>query len=192
MKRTQPSHAWWIGPLLAIFFVGLLWVGLVPPSKAAVPPAGPPVIQFEASGDHFPTLEQAREDAAEKAKGRLRWALLQDVHPPIERVPSTQMILEQLTRSQTKDSVPVPEYNEPYIGVTLTIEVRPEHLQMLRRAERVADTGWLLAAACGALAVISLGFRLDEWTKGYLTRWLIIGAAGVIGLVAAAWWFIAS
>ena len=41
----------------------------------------------------------------------------------------------------------------------------------------------------GILALIALVLRLDEWTKGYLTRWLVVGAAGfglAVGLLL--WW----
>ena len=66
------------------------------------------------------------------------------------------------------------------------MEVTADQVRALRTRDRVGGT----LRVFGALAAISLaGFlflRADEWTKGYLTRWLAVVAVLFAGGAAAA------
>jgi hypothetical protein len=39
------------------------------------------------------------------------------------------------------------------------------------------------------LGMVVVFFRLDEWTKGYLTRWLMVGGIMLSAAIVALWWF---
>ena len=56
-----------------------------------------------------------------------------------------------------------------------------------RSAGRVTTGLWGVGCATVAFLVIGAFFRLDEWTKGFLTNWLMIGAAGVIAGLGVFW-----
>jgi hypothetical protein len=55
---------------------------------------------------------------------------------------------------------------------------------------RLGLLGRILAAVVALLAVVTGYIRLDDWTKGYYTGWLLAGAAGGLALVGTALWFL--
>ena len=48
----------------------------------------------------------------------------------------------------------------------------------------------LLACVVALLATVCGYIRLDEWSKGYYTKWLRLAALGCIGAVAAVLWLV--
>jgi hypothetical protein len=46
----------------------------------------------------------------------------------------------------------------------------------------------VLAGIGGLAGMIALFFRVDSWTKGYLTSWLVLGTVGAAALLAGLWW----
>ena len=177
--------------LAGVFFVALLWVGLVPKVRAAEPPNESAVIRFQVQGGWYPNEDKALESALEEAQDQLK-AQLASLDPPVGRLPDVSYIRDKLVR---KKYPPAKKWfedptNADYIMMTLDIEVLPEHLRTLRREERVASAAWLMGGTSLLVAVVSLFFRFEEWTKGYLTRWLVLGAVGAVALVAGLWWFV--
>ena len=61
-----------------------------------------------------------------------------------------------------------------------------------QRAERSEERMEFAARGLGVLTVllgvIAAYIRLDEWTKGYYTRWLAVGAAGFLTAVGLSVW----
>ena len=71
------------------------------------------------------------------------------------------------------------------VDVEYDVEVTADQVRHLRTRDRLGDT----LRVFGGLSVIALaGFlflRADEWTKGYLTRWLAMAAVLLAGGTAA-------
>jgi hypothetical protein len=187
---VAPSRALWqTGSLLSVLFVGLLWVGLVPRSRAEAAPKGPTEISESVEGEWSSSLDDARVSALKAAQHRLQ-LVLPELKPATNRVPSLEMIREEMVAGEYSkaESFPAP-INETMYKITLDLKVGPKQLKELRREERVAWAAWLMGGISIVLGLVSVGFRLDEWTRGYLTRWLIIGTVAIIVLVGVAWCF---
>ena len=60
----------------------------------------------------------------------------------------------------------------------VAVKVRPEHIRELRARERSSEALWVLAGLGGLAGVLAVFFRIDAWTKGYLTSWLVLGTVG--------------
>jgi hypothetical protein len=57
-----------------------------------------------------------------------------------------------------------------------------------RAQERMLQLGKILAGALVLLAGIAGYIRLDDWTKGYYTRWLQLGGGVLLAATCAALW----
>ena len=83
-----------------------------------------------------------------------------------------------------------PEEIDRRVNVEYDVEVTADQVRHLRTRDRLGDT----LRVFGGLSVIALaGFlflRADEWTKGYLTRWLAMAAVLLAGGTAAALYFV--
>jgi hypothetical protein len=153
-------------------------------------PAGDPEIQengavrFSVQGKFRGNVNAARDSAVEAAQERLR-SWLAEQAPPIRHVPSLDTIRREMIRQQeTPEKEQVD--NETQYRVTLSVEMQPSHIRALRARDRTGSGIWMLGGVLAILGVVALFFRVDEWTKGYLTRWLIAGGIAVIaGLIAA-------
>jgi hypothetical protein len=180
---------WQTGPLLSVLFVGLLWVGLVPRSRADAAPKGPVEITERVDGEWSSSPEAARESALRAAQRRLQ-IVLAEMTPPVNRAPSLDMIQDELINGVHREQERFEgRINGTMYKITLDLKVGPSALKELRREDRVAWATWLMGGISIVLGLVSVGFRLDEWTRGYLTRWLIIGTVAIIVLVGVAWCF---
>ena len=72
--------------------------------------------------------------------------------------------------------------------VKVAVKVRPEHVRELRSQERASDGLWILAGLGALAGVLAVFFKIDAWTKGYLTSWLVLGTVGAASLVGGLWW----
>jgi hypothetical protein len=63
--------------------------------------------------------------------------------------------------------------------------VTAEQVRELRSQERVASGMRVLGIVVAVALAGFLFLRADEWTKGYLTHWLALGAALLAGGAAA-------
>ena len=94
-------------------------------------------------------------------------------------------------RKSLKDGLGLsPEEIGRHVDIEYDVEVTADQVRHLRTRDRVGDT----LRVFGAFAAVALaGFlflRADEWTKGYLTRWLAMGAVLLAGGAAAALYFV--
>ncbi len=160
---------------------------------------GVPVVQsngavrLTAQGDFQSSVAKAKESAWRAAQDRLRDWLAQQ-SPPIHAVPSMETIRKQ--QMVVRESAPQEEQilnenlNEKFYRIKVEVELKPKQMRELRERDRVGASIISLGGLIAMLGLVVAFFRLDEWTKGYLTRWLIVG-----GLVMAAaalialWWF---
>ncbi|HEY3789618.1 MAG TPA: hypothetical protein VGL71_12230, partial [Urbifossiella sp.] len=134
---------------------------------------------------------RALEDAQKLIEKRLR-----ELDPPIEYLPPIPVVrneyvrrdsrLVRLPNDSEKNAIAQAGYASDRKYVEYTVEVTADQVRELRTRNRVAD-GF---RGLGMLTAISLaGFlflRLDEWSKGYLTSWLALAAAGLGGGIIAA------
>jgi hypothetical protein len=120
---------------------------------------------------------------------------LRGQQPPLEwRRPT-----DELDRYVVKDSVQTEKITQeeriPFeLGyryrTTLKVEVKPRDYREILEADyhhELEERHWLVGKILAGLVVllgtVSLYFRLDEWTKGYYTNWLRIGAATLLASV---------
>jgi len=72
------------------------------------------------------------------------------------------------------------------VWVEVDIELNDYQIQQLRSSERV-NIGFRVGGVIFVMALAISGFlRLDEWTRGYLTVWLAVGAFTIVGIAIAA------
>lgn len=130
----------------------------------------------------------ARENAIEEAqKVVAKYLLARD--RSVSFTPSREFILAKLKKGDVVYTDL--ETSSSVIGVVydagLTLELSPQVEQYFRKAGRVTSGLWGVGCAMAAFLVIGLFFRIDEWTKGYLTTWLFFAAVGIISGLAVLW-----
>jgi hypothetical protein len=164
-------------------------------------PAKPVEPTFTVAGGFETTKEKAKQSAIRAAVDKLH-AYLLDQSPQVHREPTTEMVRRMLVRHpEAKDedaeygkvtTEPIPSSEgkpETMYQVEIALKVQPEHVRELRARERSSEVLWVLAGLGGLAAVLAIFFRIDAWTKGYLTSWLVLGTVGAAGLLGGLWWF---
>jgi hypothetical protein len=68
--------------------------------------------------------------------------------------------------------------------VEFQVEVTADQVRELRTRDRLADALRILGLVSAAAVAGFLFLRLDQWTRGHLTRWLAIAAAALAGAAA--------
>ena len=159
-----------------------------------VEPPKPVEPTFTVAGGYEKSKELARESAIRAAVDKLHEHLTEQ-DPPIERMPTTKFVRKLLIDSQekvTETDDPVPTGTgqaEKMYQVTVALKVDPSHIRELRSQERASDALWVLAGLGGLAAVFAGFYRIDAWTKGYLTNWLVLGTIGALSLLVGLWWW---
>lgn len=146
------------------------------------------------SKNPHPTKEQAIADALNVARTELM-KQLDLLDPPVHTRPSLVTMRNSYVKGEIREILPTEEeksiirannLNSNVRWVEIDFELSEDQVQKLRSAERVTDA-FRVAALVFALVAALYGFlRLDQWTKGYLTLWLGLGAGAavlVVGLV---------
>jgi hypothetical protein len=141
----------------------------------------------------YSTEAEAEEDALALARDLVERKLAA-LDPPVRYKPSTGEIAEFVRKDSRNVRPPTAEEKETFdryglpnnlVYVEYDVEVTADQVRELRAQERVSAGMRIL----GMLVAVSLaGFlflRADEWTKGYLTRWLAFAAVLLGGGVAA-------
>jgi hypothetical protein len=175
-------------------------IAMTPPSKPELlrpaKSASPVVISERVTTEiPFPTESEADSRALESAQ-RVIEAKLKELDPPVDYVPSLAVVKNEylkrdsrLVRLPTESEKAVLKqagYDAERKYVEYTVEVTADQVRELRTRNRVAD-GLRGLGVISAIALAGFLFlRLDEWSKGYLTRLLALGAAALGGGVIAA------
>lgn len=172
--------------------------------KAPTPPAPsePPKIEeptFTAQGGFLPTKEKARESAVIAATEAYTEHLK---HLGIDRKPTTSMVRAMVIRHKeapsdnyeetdkiVEETIDVGGTSEKLYRVEIAIKVKPEDVRKMRGLDRSSEALWILAGLGALAGVGAVFFRVDAWTKGYLTSWLVLGTVGAGGLLAGLWWW---
>ena len=170
--------------------------GIVLKTPRPAPRPGSPAVIREhvVSSLPYPTADDADDDALALA-GEAVERRLAELDPPVIYRPTPSEVKNEFVRRDTRtirpaDAIERAKYAEHGLGPTVVyveyeVEVTADQIRDLRTRERVGDS----LRVFGGLTAIALAgclfLRLDEWTKGYLTRWLAAGAV-TLALGAAA------
>jgi hypothetical protein len=172
--------------------------------KQARPPAEPPTKEptFYAEGTFMPTPEKGRDSAIEAAVEKLHEYLMQQ-DPPVTKYPTKDLVRKMIVRHPKASDADV-EYGkvtlnteellagtkeETLYRVEIALRVEPEQVRELRAQERSGEALWVVAGVAALALVLAAFFRIDAWTKGYLTSWLVLGTIGAAGLLFGLLWF---
>ncbi|HKA07568.1 MAG TPA: hypothetical protein VKD71_09945 [Gemmataceae bacterium] len=161
------------------------------PARPAPEPPKPEEPTFTVTGEFLSTKEKAREDAIREAAAKVHQYLLEQ-DPPITRMPTTEMVRKMLLTDQEvfkDEQITVEGKTETRYQATVAVKVRPEHMRALRSRDRSSEALWVLAGLAGLAGVVAVFFRIDAWTKGYLTSWLVLGTVGTATLLGGLWWW---
>ncbi|MCI0701572.1 MAG: hypothetical protein L0241_10860 [Planctomycetia bacterium] len=163
-----------------------------PPAPKSNPrPGSPPVIRERVvSTMPYLTEKEADDDALAQACDTVERKLAQ-LDPPVRYKPSVAEVQTEFIRKDSRTVRPPDDeekatfvsYGLPgnLVYVEYDVEVTADQVRELRAQERVSASLRILG---GLLAVVLAGFlflRADEWTKGYLTSWLALGAIALAG-----------
>ena len=172
-----------------------------PTAPKTAPRAGPSEL-FRArvkSAIPYATEADAEEDALTQARDLVEKKLAA-LDPPVRYKPSLTDIKAEFVRqdsrtvrplsAEDKEAFAVYEMNGNYVFVEYDVEMTSDQVRELRAQERASAAmrimGMLVAVALAGF----LFLRADEWTRGYLTSWLALGAVGLAGGAAAALIFV--
>lgn len=142
------------------------------------------------SGSPHTDEKEALRDALEQAQEQLAIEL-QKLDQPISTVPSIAEIQRNYYKPDSRRPIlPSPDNKQDWLDqglgenrkwVAIDVEVSDSQLRTLRGQERLGEGGVLAGAAFAVIAALFGFFRLDAWTKGYLTTVLAVGAAATVG-----------
>jgi hypothetical protein len=170
------------------------------PGRPAPEPPKPEEPTFTVAGGFEPTKERARESAIRAAVEKLHEYLMQQ-DPPVSRMPTAELVQKMLVRHPEPSSwdasvgkvveqpIDVVGKTETMYQVEVAVKVKSEHIRALRSRDRSSEALWVLAGLGGLAGVLAIFFRIDAWTKGYLTSWLILGTVGAATLLGGLWWW---
>ena len=172
-----------------------------PAPKSPLRPGAPAVIRERVvSAIPYATEAEAEEDALTQARDLVEQKLAA-LDPPVRYKPSIGEVRSEFVRKDSRtvrqpseeEKATFVRYELPntnLVYVEYDVEVTADQVRELRSQERVSGGLRVL----GILVTVALaGFlflRADEWTKGYLTHWLALGAAVLAGGAAAALIFV--
>ncbi|MCE9563770.1 MAG: hypothetical protein K8U57_17145 [Planctomycetes bacterium] len=159
-----------------------------PKPMARIPyrPGALAVVKVHATSAYpSPNEADADEDALNVAAEAVSRKLA-ELDPPVAYHPSATEMKNEFVRRDTR-LVRAPDASERAelemykidtnrVYVEYDAEVTADQVRDLRTRDRVADVTRLLGVLTAAAIAGFLFLRLDEWTGGYLTRWLAIGA----------------
>jgi hypothetical protein len=172
-------------------------------AKTLRPPTAPAAdqkpVELRIEGRWQSTVLEAWQSAEAQVQVALQEHLRQQ-GIAVERMPSMQELRPKLVSQWTlkPDEKLFPELDATMYrvtgGVPVTAELRKFVIDQDREFRAQGRMLWLGKILAGLVVLLTAGagyFRLDEWTKGYYTTWLRIGAAGfvsaaVIGLLLIA------
>ena len=168
-----------------------------PPEPKAAARAGPPAVVRERVASVYPygTEAEAEEDALAQACDLIEQKLAA-LDPPVRHRPSVGEVRAEFARKDSR-TVRAPDADArasfAQYGITgnlvyveYDIEVTAEQVRELRAQERVSGGLRVLGVLTAVALAGFLFLRADEWTRGYLTSWLALGAVALAGGAAVA------
>jgi len=168
------------------------------PELAQPVPPKEPLWKAEINGQGT-SPQAARQEAVKSAAEKLS-AHLRARFPDFKYTPTPQFLIDHKMVDEGHDEkLTLDDPSGPEMTMhTLTVELRPDPLDELLTAdrhERGGDRLWEAGRILGGLLVMLIALvgyvRLDDWTKGYFSFPLKLGALGlaVAGPVVC-WWLI--
>jgi hypothetical protein len=172
--------------------------------KSSPRPGSPAIIKERVvSAIPYANKAEAEDDAFTSARDAIERRLA-ELDPPVRYRPSLNEIRNEFARKDSQTThrpsqAELEEYarnnvNDKVIAslvyVECDVEVTADQIRELRTRDRVTIA---LRVFSGLIFIALSGFlflRADEWTKGYLTRWLACGAVVLVGGAAAALYFV--
>lgn len=172
----------------------------IPIMPAAVRPAYTAVITARVSSSiPYATEAEAEQDALANARTTIIRELA-ELDPPVHYMPTLNEVRNELIRKDSR-SVKAPTEAEREelkkngvdanrVYVEYDVQVTSDQVREMRTRDRVATTLRVLCGGAFAALAVFLFLRLDDWTKGYLTRWLACAAVVLVGGAVAALYFV--
>jgi hypothetical protein len=167
-----------------------------PPGPKSTPRSGWVIREHVVCKAPSATEAEAEADVLELARSVVERKLA-ELDPPLAHEPSLGEVRTEFLRKDSRAVHPPSAdertalspyilHPETYVYVEYDVEVTADQVRELRAQARVSAglrvVGLVLAVALAGF----LFLRADEWTKGYLTRWLALAAVTLGGGVAAA------
>jgi hypothetical protein len=142
---------------------------------------------------------EAEEDAFLQAQTLLVQKFA-ELDPPLEYTPSMAEVKAEYLRKETRtvsppsaalqDEAAQAGLQGKLVYVGYDVEVSADQVRELRAQQRVIASLRVVGILMASAVAVFLFLRADDWTKGYLTRWLALAAVTIAGGTAAALIFI--
>lgn len=166
-----------------------------PPAPAAR--AGPPAVVRERVVSVYPygTEAEAEDDALTQACDLIEQKLAA-LDPPVRHRPSVGEVRAEFVRKDSR-TVRTPDADARasfaqygisgnLVYVEYDIEVTADQVRELRAQDRVSGGLRVLGVLTAVALAGFLFLRADDWTRGYLTSWLALGAVALAAGAAVA------
>jgi hypothetical protein len=168
--------------------------------KSPSRPGSPAIIRDRVSSSiPYPTEAEAEDDVLNAAQYKIEQRMA-ELDPPLRYRPSINEIKSEFIRKDSRTiRLPTEEQKADYLknglstkwySVEYDIEVTADQIRELRTRDRITIAFRVLTGLTFISLCCFLFLRADEWTKGYLTRWLACGAVALVGGAAAALCFV--
>jgi hypothetical protein len=171
-------------------------------TKSSPRPGSPAIIKVRVKSTIAYVKEgDAEDDALNQARDDIEQQLA-NLDPPVRYKPSLNEVKNEFARKDSRTVRPLTSeeraaYDKAGIGidkklvfVEYDIEVTADQIRELRTRDRVGVTLRLFGGVMFIALASFLFLRADDWTKGYLTRWLAFGAVALVGGAAIALYFV--
>ncbi len=172
-----------------------------PPAPKTSPRPGAPAVVRERVVSALPatTEADAEDDALAQARDLVEQKLAA-LDPPVRHKPSIGEVRAEFVRKDSR-TVRGPDAREKailaegdlvgnFVFVEYDVEVTADQVRELRAQDRVAGGLRVLGVLTAVALAGFLFLRADEWTRGYLTSWLALGAVALAAGTAAALIFV--
>jgi hypothetical protein len=175
-------------------------VALASAPKSPPRPGVPAVVRERIKSTIPYSTEAEAEDDALTLAAELVEQKLASLDPPVKHKPSVGEVKAEFVRKDSRTvRPPDAEEKETFarygvggnlVYVEYDVEITADQIRELRSQERVSAGIRVLGMIVAVALAGFLFLRADEWTKGYLTRWLAIAAVVLAGGAAAALVFV--
>jgi hypothetical protein len=187
--------------ILGLAAAGVLWFvasdGGAQPQPPKAGKANAPVGWLTEVKGYGETIEDARKNALKSAVERVK-GFLRAQDPPLEAwQPDEEYVRTHLLEGAGQPGADVklevglvkvwvqPLRDAP--NWTEMVQLNQAAQRRVLSAERQTTAGFALAALTALLATAWGYFRLDEWTGGRFSKWLLIGAIALLSMTGTGW-----